>query len=119
MSRSQTEGKLTVKNKPNYGINSLENTLRFTCLKKIPGCQKGGVLEFTQQPILFVLLLLCCFLLTFGSEIHIHFTFISTLLLHKSLFSKLSREYKRYITVPTVHWNRPEIFKKSTTKLEL
>ena len=45
MSKSQTEGKLTVKNKPNYGINSLENTLWLTFLKKIPGCQKRGVAD--------------------------------------------------------------------------
>ena len=82
MSRSQTEGKLTVKNKPNYGINSLENTLRLTCLNKIPGCQKRGVAALTQHSIY------CCFLLTiFGSEIYIQFTSISTLLLHK-LFSQ-------------------------------
>ena len=56
MSRSQTEGKLTVKNKPNYGINSLENTLRLTFLNKIPGCQKRGVAALTQQPAFNLLL---------------------------------------------------------------
>ena len=85
MSRNQTERKLTVKNKPNYGINSLENTLRLTCLKEIPGCQKRG--ECSNSPSSQFYLFSYFPLTLFESEIHIQLTSISTLLLHKSLFS--------------------------------